>query len=262
MLIDLTGKNALVCGSTQGMGKAIALQLAASGASITLFARSEEKLKQVLKELPSAIGQHHQFLVADFLNPDEVNEKVLNLVSDGKTIHIVINNTGGPAPGTALDANVADYLKGFNAHLISYQHIVQTVVPGMKKAGYGRIINIISTSVKVPIAGLGVSNTIRGAVASWAKTLASELAQFGITVNNILPGYTNTGRLESLFEKRAKEAGITREEYTKQAMSVIPARRLADPKETAYAVTFLASAQAAYITGINLPVDGGNTPCL
>jgi 3-oxoacyl-[acyl-carrier protein] reductase len=262
MLIDLTGKNALVCGSTQGIGKAVALQLAESGATVTLFARNEEKLKQVLKELSTAKGQKHRLLVADFLISGEVKEIIVNLVSDGKSFDIVINNTGGPAPGTALDADVADYLKGFNAHLVSYQHILQAIVPGMKKAGYGRIINIISTSVKVPIPGLGVSNTIRGAVAGWAKTLASELAPYGITVNNILPGNIKTGRLDLIFEKRAADAGISVQEYTKQAKSGIPVRRLADPSEIAYAVAFLASAQSAYITGINLPVDGGSTPCL
>jgi 3-oxoacyl-[acyl-carrier protein] reductase len=262
MLIDLAGKKALVCGSTQGIGKAVALQLAASGASVTLFARNEEKLKQVINELPSKKGQDHHYLVADFLEPEEVREKVAGQVAVGNTFGIIINNTGGPAPGTALDASIVDYMKGFNAHLISYQHIVQALVPGMKKAGYGRIINIISTSVKVPIPGLGVSNTIRGAVAGWAKTLAAELAPYGITVNNILPGNIKTGRLDLIFEKRASDAGITAEEYTRQAKAGIPARRLADPSEIAYAAAFLASPQAAYITGINLPVDGGSTPCL
>ncbi len=191
-----------------------------------------------------------------------MKEQINNFIRGGKTIHIVVNNTGGPAPGTAIDASPEDYLKGFNAHLISYQHIVQAAVPGMKKAGYGRFINIISTSVKAPIPGLGVSNTIRGAVANWAKTLSVELAPFGITVNNILPGNIDTTRLKAIFEKRAKDAGITLEAYTKQALTTIPVRRLADPREAGWAVTFLASDKAAYINGINLPVDGGFTPGL
>ncbi|HLF33640.1 MAG TPA: SDR family oxidoreductase [Cyclobacteriaceae bacterium] len=262
MLIDLKDKLALVCGSTQGIGKASALQLAESGASVILFARNEEKIKQVVNELSTSRGQSHQYLVADFLDPEKVKEQIHNIIGSGKIIHIVVNNTGGPAPGTAIDADPADFLKGFNAHLISYQHIAQAVVPGMKKAGYGRLINIISTSVKAPIQGLGVSNTIRGAVANWAKTLSVELAPFGITVNNILPGNIDTTRLKSIFEKRSKDAGITLESYTKQALATIPARRLADPKEAGWAVTFLASDKASYINGINLPVDGGFTPGL
>ncbi len=262
MIIDLSGKNALVGGSTQGIGKAAAIQLAESGASITLFARDESKLKKVINELPQKPGSNHDYLVADFQDNTDVKEKITDKIRQSKIYHIVINNTGGPAPGTAAEAETNDFIKGLYAHLISYQHILRAVLPGMKTERYGRIINIISTSVKVPIQGLGVSNTVRGAVASWAKTLATELAPFGITVNNILPGFTNTSRLKVLFEKRAKEAGISVEDYTKQAISLIPARRLAEPAETAYAITFLASHQAACITGINLPVDGGSTPCL
>ncbi len=262
MIIDLKGKNALVCGSTQGIGKAAALQLAESGAAVTLFARDETKLKKVVDELSKNSGAKHDYLLADFQDPDIVKEKISERTELGKVYHIIINNTGGPPPGTAAEADTEDYLKGINAHLIAYQHILKAVLPGMKKEKFGRIINIISTSVKVPIPGLGVSNTVRGAVASWAKTLATELAPYGITVNNILPGFTNTTRLEALFEKRAKDAGISREEYIRSALSLIPARRLAEPAETAYAITFLASIQASYITGINLPVDGGNTPCL
>lgn len=262
MNIDLTGKNALVCGSTQGIGKAIALELATLGANVTLFARDESKLQSLSRELPLSGKQHHDYLVADFFNPEEVKKSVGSRLRDGRIYHILVNNTGGPAPGPILEADAADFLKGFNAHLINNQQLVQYLVPGMKKDGYGRIINVVSTSVRVPIPGLGVSNTIRGAVASWAKTLSNELAPYGITVNNILPGFTDTTRLAALFKRKAEESGITQEAYAEKAKKEIPAQRLADPAETAYAAAFLASPSAGYITGISLPVDGGKIPCL
>jgi 3-oxoacyl-[acyl-carrier protein] reductase len=262
MNIDLTGKNALVCGSTQGIGKAIALELATLGANVTLFSRDESKLQSVSRELPVSGEQHHDFLVADFFNPEEVKKSIEGRLRDGRIYHILVNNTGGPAPGPILEADAGEFLKGFNAHLINNQQLVQYLVPGMKKEEYGRIINVISTSVRVPIPGLGVSNTIRGAVASWAKTLSDELAPYRITVNNILPGFTDTTRLAALFKRKAEEAGITQEAYAEKAKKEIPAQRLADPAETAYAAAFLASPSAGYITGVSLPVDGGKIPCL
>jgi len=262
MNIDLSGKNALVCGSTQGIGKAIALELAALGANVTLFARDESRLRSVRKELPHADPQFHDILAADFFNPAEVRKTIESKIKEGRIYHILVNNTGGPPPGLILDADISEFLKGFNAHLINNQQLVQHLVPGMRKAGYGRIINVISTSVRVPIPGLGVSNTIRGAVASWAKSLSNELASYGITVNNILPGFTDTNRLAALFKRKAEESGMTQEEYAEIAKKEIPVQRLADPSETAYAVAFLASPSAGYITGISLPVDGGKIPCL
>jgi 3-oxoacyl-[acyl-carrier protein] reductase len=262
MDLNLKNKNALVCGSSQGIGKAIAVELAAAGANVTLMARDKDRLKSAISDLDTALGQVHDYLVADFFNSEEVKNIVAQYVSSGKIIHILVNNTGGPAPGTVLDADPARFLEGFNAHLINNQNLVQHVVPGMKKAGYGRIINVISISVKVPIPGLGISNTIRGAVASWAKTLATELGPHGITVNNILPGYTKTGRLDDLFKKKAEEAGISHKEYESQAADKIPAKRLAEPEEMGYAAAFLASPAAGYINGINLPVDGGIVPTL
>ncbi len=193
MDLNLKGKNALVCGSTQGIGKATAIELATLGATVTLLARDEAKLKSTLEELLSSPGQKHNFVVADFNFPERVKVVIDKLVSE-KEIHILINNTGGPPAGQAIDSKPEDFLSAINAHLICGQILVQACVPGMKKNKYGRIVNIISTSVKIPIKGLGVSNTVRGAMASWAKTLSIELASFGITVNNILPGSTKTGR--------------------------------------------------------------------
>jgi len=262
MNIALTGKNALVCGSSQGMGKAIALELAVLGANVTLFARNKSRLTAVLHELDTSQSQKHEILVADFFMPDEVKSAVENKINEGKIYHILVNNTGGPPPGLIIDAEASEFIRGFTAHLINNQQLAQLLVPGMKKEKYGRIINVISTSVKVPIPGLGVSNTIRGAVASWAKTLSNELAPLGITVNNILPGFTDTARLDALFERKASESGMSKAEYAEMAKKEIPARRLADPAETAYAAAFLASPSAGYITGISLPVDGGKIPSL
>jgi 3-oxoacyl-[acyl-carrier protein] reductase len=260
MNLDLTGKNALVCGSTQGIGKAAALELARLGATVFLFARNETKLKETLAELPVPQQQQHNWLAADFNVPDQVG-KVIRDFSARHTLHILVNNTGGPPSGTAIDATIDEYRIAFNSHLICNQLITQAVVPGMKQAGYGRIINIISTSVKMPIRGLGVSNTIRGAVASWAKTLSVELAPYGITVNNVLPGATQTSRLDWLIKSKAEKYGKTEDEIRQEMIAEIPAGRIGLPEEVAAAIAFLATPAAAYINGVSLPVDGGRTGC-
>ena len=260
MNLDLTGKTALVCGSTQGIGKAIAMELAHMGANIVLLARNEGRLQEVQAELP-VNNQKHQYIVADFSDPSQVKEVIDKFVSH-LTIHILINNTGGPAGGQAIDADIDEFRQAFNAHLICNQILVQAVVDGMKKEGYGRIINVISTSVKMPLKGLGVSNTIRGAVASWSKTLATELGIFGITVNNVLPGATMTARLESIITNKAKKTGKTEDEVKETMLLEIPANRFAEAQEIANAAAFLASPAAGYINGINVPVDGGRTGCL
>jgi 3-oxoacyl-[acyl-carrier protein] reductase len=262
MLIDLSGKNAVVCGSTQGIGKAIALQFAASGANVILIARNEEALRKDLREMTTSKKQNHNFIVADFSNPELLFEKIKNFVSENPPVHILINNTGGPKGGEIYKADITEFTDAFRNHIVCNQILVQAVGEGMKKEKYGRIINIISTSVKQPIKNLGVSNTIRAAVANWSKTLAGELAPFGITVNNILPGATKTERLYSIFEARSKADGKSIEEVEKDWLSEIPAGRFAEPEELAYAAAFLASPMAGYINGINLPVDGGRLNCL
>lgn len=257
MIIDLSGKSAIVCGSTQGIGKAIALQFAASGASVTLIARNEEALRNILKELPATKKQNHNFIVADFSQPEILQEKIKNFASENPPVHILVNNTGGPKSGEAYKAPLNEFEEAFKSHLICNQIMVQALGEGMKKEKYGRIINIISTSVKQPIKNLGVSNTIRGAVANWSKTLSLELAPFGITVNNILPGATKTQRLTGIFEAKSKASGISFEEIEKSALGEIPAGRFGEAEELAFAAAFLASPLAGYINGINLPVDGG-----
>ena len=260
MNTDLHGLQALVCGSTQGIGRAIARELAEMGASVCLFARDENKLKKEADELDRRRGQVHGWLCADFDRPEEVGSAVERYLAGVKIVHILVNNSGGPAPGEIINAQPDEFLRAFSRHLLSNQIITQALVPGMIKAGYGRIINVISTSVVVPIPGLGVSNTIRGAVASWAKTLSNELAVYGITVNNILPGLTMTGRLESLIKTRAQDQGISDEEQRNRMLRTIPAGRFADPSEPAALAAFLASPASGYITGTSIRVDGGSTP--
>lgn len=262
MNLDLTGKTALVCGSSQGMGKAIANQLASQGANVVLFARNKDSLTSVYQNLDSTQGQHHHILVSDFSDIEQVKATLADFINSGKTIEIVINNTGGPAPGPAHDANSDDFIAAFSQHLICNHEIMKQVLPGMQNSGYGRIINVISTSVKQPLTGLGVSNTVRGAVANWAKTLANELGQYNITVNNVLPGATNTKRLDAIIKNKAAKQGISEEQMAEKEKSIIPMRRFGEASEFADVVGFLASSAASYVTGINLPVDGGRTTCL
>jgi len=261
MNLDLSDKTALVCGSTQGLGYASAAELALLGCTVVLMARNEEKLKTALQTLDRSKGQQHQYLVADFSDTTVVKTAIDNFVKN-QPIHILVNNTGGPPGGAALSAKAEEFLTAFNNHLINNHNLVQAVVPGMKAAGFGRIINIISTSVKNPIAGLGVSNTIRAAVANWAKTLATELGPFGITVNNVLPGFTKTVRADYVIASKAKTANKTEDEVMKELVAEIPAGRIGRPEEFGAAVAFLCSPAAAYINGINLPVDGGRLGCL
>lgn len=258
MDLKLDGKNAVVCGSTQGIGKAAAYELALLGADITLIARDEKKLKAVAKDLPTPLGQKHDYLVADFNFPDQLQAGLEKHFSR-ETFHILVNNTGGPPPGNAIDSKADEYIKAFTNHLLCNQVLVQALVPGMRKSQYGRIINIISTSVKIPIKGLGVSNTIRGAVANWSKTLSLELGPYGITVNNILPGAIMTGRLETLLKNRAKKGGKTVDEIRKDMIGEIPVGRIGDAAEVASMIAFLSSPAAAYINGVSIPVDGGRT---
>ena len=262
MDLNLNGKNALVCGSSQGIGKAVSEELASLGASVTLFARNEETLNEVRGSLDLTKGQQHKVLVADFAEPKQVETAVKTYLKDNPPIHILVNNTGGPAPGPAHQAGEDAYLAAFKLHLLTNQVLVQNILPGMQAASFGRIINIISTSVKQPLDGLGVSNTIRGAVANWAKTLANELGVYGITVNNVLPGATQTARLQAILESKAKKQGKALAQLVEEEKARIPLRCFGKAEDLGAAVGFLASPAASYITGINLPVDGGRTSCL
>ncbi|HUR11392.1 MAG TPA: SDR family oxidoreductase [Flavitalea sp.] len=261
MNISLKGKTAIVCGSTQGIGLAIAKEFALSGANCILFARNEEKLKQVISNLDKSNDQHHDFKVVDFSDTALVKQVIMEIVN-ARSVEILVNNTGGPAPGPILESEESAFVDAFNQHLICNQILTQAVIPGMKKAGYGRIINIISTSVKIPLKNMGVSNTIRGAVASWAKTMSYELGAFNITVNNILPGFTMTQRLESLIGTNAKRRGVSEEVIRAEMINDIPMKRFGQASELAAVAAFLASPAASYVNGVSIPVDGGKTGSL
>jgi len=256
MDLDLSGKHALVCGGSAGIGRATAHELALLGASVTVSSRSVDALQTVVSALPTGTGQRHGWIVADAGKTDALREQVKALVDD-RPVQILVNNSGGPPGGAAHAAQLADFLDAFNQHLIANQVMVQAVLPAMRAAGWGRIVNVISTSVKEPIAGLGVSNTVRGAVASWAKTLSRELAGEGITVNNVLPGYTETGRIEQIVNSRVRNTGQSPEDIRAAMRADVPAGRFATPAETGGVIAFLCSPAAAYINGVSLAVDGG-----
>ena len=254
--MNLENKTAVVCGASQGIGLASAQHLAGLGARVIIIARNAQKLESAQQTLEEP--SRHAYVVADFSKPDLVKAQI-EAIASTETIHILVNNTGGPAGGPIVDAQPEAFLKTFEQHLICNQLLSQAVLPGMKKAGYGRIINVISTSVKQPLSGLGVSNTIRGAVASWAKTWANEVGIHGVTVNNVLPGATNTSRLDEIISSKSHKSGQTKEAIRLQMAAAVPMNRTGDPEEIARAIAFLASPSASYISGINLPVDGGRT---
>lgn len=257
MNLNLENKHALVCGGSKGIGAAMASALAQEGANVTLVSRNEEKLKAQLHTL---MGTGHSYRIADLNEPSDLDHLVQGLANE--PVDIVINNTGGPAPGPISDADAGEFQSALNRHLYASHAIMQAVLPYMKQQLFGRFINVISTSVKIPIPGLGVSNTTRAAMASWAKTLSNEVAPYGITVNNILPGAVDTSRLNDIIQNIANKSG-EHPEHTAEAMKkTIPAGRFGRPDELGDLAAFLASDKAAYITGVSIPVDGGRTGSL
>jgi len=262
MDLSLVGRRALVCGASQGIGKAIALELAANGASVTVLARTQSALDAVLAALPTTADQHHTSIAVDMTDEVALLTAVHNAVDNGGAFHILVNNTAGPAGSPLVDSPVESLRNAFGQHILTAHQLTKILVPGMTACGYGRIINIISTSVKIPIDGLGVSNTIRGAMASWSKTMANELAPRGITVNNVLPGATETDRLQAIIERNARAKGQSEDAVRVHMVAEIPVGRFAQPSEIANAVGFLASPSASYITGTSIIVDGGRTRSL
>ncbi|WP_109830752.1 SDR family oxidoreductase [Reichenbachiella versicolor] len=262
MKIVLKGKKALVCGSTSGIGLATARQLAQLGASIVLFARNEEKLKVTVESLPTPEEQLHEYLVADFSNPSSVEEAIDDYLSSNDAPTILVNNTGGPAPGKLIEEDYQKFNDTFQAHIQNNHYLAKALVPKMKEVSFGRIINIISTSVYMPIPGLGVSNTTRAAVAGWAKTLSIELGSFGITVNNVLPGLTATARLDSIIESTMADSGQPRSVVETDMNKATPAGRFGKPEEVGAVAAFLATDSAAYVNGVSIPVDGGRSGCI
>ncbi len=262
LTLPLQGRCAFVGGASKGIGRATAELLAQRGATVIVLARSEKTLEAVVGGLDRRAGQEHAYVVGDVSNPDSIFTWVKNRVNNISPIHIVVNNSGGPPGGLLVESPVAELQQAFQNHVLFSHQLMQILVPGMRKTGIGRFINIISTSVKQPIEGLGVSNTVRGAMASWAKTLATELGPDGITVNNVLPGATSTDRLEAIIQRRAAESGATANDVRAELTAEIPIGRFATPQEIAAAVAFLASDEAAYITGTSILVDGGRTRAL
>ncbi|MFY0627226.1 MAG: SDR family oxidoreductase [Reichenbachiella sp.] len=259
MELSLSGKSAFVCGSTDGIGKACALEIAALGANVVLVARNENKLNGVIQELSKKEGQVHQYIVSDFSQPEILKEKTALFLRTNESPVILVNNTGGPSPGELIEEDYTKMEKTFQAHIHCNHLLAQALVPGMRAKGYGRIVNVISTSVYQPIAGLGVSNTTRGAVASWAKTLSLELGKYGITVNNVLPGLTRTSRLDNLIKSKANDANVSFEKMEEIMNSDTPLGRVGSPSEIANMISFLVSPAAAYVNGVSIPVDGGRT---
>jgi 3-oxoacyl-[acyl-carrier protein] reductase len=258
MNLSLEGKYAVICGSTQGIGLAVAEELALLGANCTLIARNEEALQNAVQTLDISLRQQHSYLVADFSEPETVKRAIEDHVGS-HTVHILVNNSGGPPSGPITDAKEDEFIEAFNQHLVCNHILSQAVIPSMKKEKFGRIVNIISTSVKIPLKNLGVSNTIRGAVASWAKTMANELGQFNITVNNILPGLTSTKRLSTLIDTMARKGNTVVEAVEKNMLNEVPMKRFAEASEIAAVAAFLASPAASYVNGASIPVDGGRT---
>lgn len=256
MNISLKNKKALVGGSSAGIGKAIAEQLAASGASVTLMSHSEEKLQRIVAALPTDQGQQHQYLAVDY-NDFKDYQKIISKFFKTNSVDILVNNTQGPSAGSALEKKVVDYQKAFDLLFKTAVYTAELALPAMIQHNWGRIINVVSVSVKEPLSYLALSNSIRAAVTTWAKSLANDVGKHHITVNNVLTGYFDTDRIAQLNSKKAEQLGIEPSEVLKEMESKVPVQRIGDPKEYGYLAAFLASENASYITGTNIPIDGG-----
>ena len=256
MNITLLNKKALVGGSSGGIGKAIAQQLAESGASVTLMSHSEEKLHHIVAELPTDQGQQHQYLAVDFNNFKDY-KKVISTYFENNTVDILVNNTQGPSAGSALEKKVDDYQEAFDLLFKTVVFTTELALQSMMQKNWGRIINVASVSVKEPLSYLALSNSIRAAVVTWAKSLATDVGKHNITVNSVLTGYFDTDRIAQLNAKKAEQLGVEQSQVRKDMESRVALQRIGNPKEYGYLATFLASDNAAYITGTNIPIDGG-----
>ena len=256
MNISLKGKNALIGGSSRGLGYAVARQLAISGASVTLMSRNEKKLKEIIANLENETKIKHNYLIVDFNNFDSYEEKISTFLSNNP-IDILVNNTQGPKPGDVESLSIDDYQNAFDLLFKSVVHTTSSALPYMKKNSWGRVLNMVSISVKEPLSYLALSNTIRGSVVTWAKTLANDVASDNITVNNILTGYFKTERIEELNFEKAKKLNISIDQVFDTMKNQVPMKRIGNPEEFGYLASFLCSDKASYITGINIPIDGG-----
>ncbi len=249
-------RHALVCGASSGIGRGAALALAGRGLDVTVLARSEDKLRALVPELLAAGASGARYAVADHDDRAGLGRAVERLLAAHGPVHVLVNNSGGPPPGAILEASDDDFLTAFGRHLLANHLLVRSTLPGMREAGWGRIVNVISISVYEPLPNLGVSNTVRAAVAAWAKTLSRELPP-GITVNNVLPGLTATDRLFSLIDQLAEQTGQSADAIRDAWRSGVPEGRIGRVEELGEVIAFLASDAASYVRGVSIPVDGG-----
>lgn len=253
---SLHARHALVCGASAGIGRATAVTLAELGAGVTILARSAAKLEALRPQLLEAGAAKVHVLVADLDDAATLTERVRPWLETHGPAHILVHNTGGPPAGRLLEAQPRALLAAFTRHVLSAHRLVQLLIPGMQEEGYGRIVNVLSTSVREPIDLLGVSNTIRAAMAGWAKSLSRELPP-GITINNVLPGYTSTDRLAELARSTSRRRGLAVEDIEAEWRQMTPEGRLGKPEEIAAAIAFLVSPAASFVRGVSLAVDGG-----
>lgn len=256
MIIDLTGKNALIGGSSKGIGKAIAERLAASGASVTLMARSEDLLKKIVAQLDTSLGQKHQYVVVDFSNYSLFAVQIEHFFKNN-TIDILINNTQGPAAGGAIEKSIDDYQTAFDLLFKCAVKTTSLALDHMRSQQWGRIVNIASISVREPLNYLALSNSLRAALVTWAKSLSMDIAADNITINNTLTGYFDTERIAQLNAQKAKKINVPIEKVRSAMEAQVPMQRIGRAEEYANLVCFLVSEQASYITGTNIPIDGG-----
>jgi len=255
--LGLKNKIALVCGSSKGLGKATAKCLALEGASVILCSSNPDNLQKAKRDIQEVSTAEVTAISANLSEHDDVSRLIEILFKQYSCIDILVNNTGGPPPGKFEELSIDAWRKAYEAMFVSAVMLTQSVLPGMKSQRWGRILNITSIAVKQPVENLILSNSIRAGITGFARTLANEVASFGITVNNILPGFTRTERLVNLAEETAGRKGVSIEEAYQTWVKDIPMNRLGEPEEFGNVVAFLASERASYVTGASITVDGG-----
>lgn len=258
MDFQIKNKTAIVCASSQGLGKAAALELASEGVNLVISSRNEETLLSVKKEIETSTNAKIVSIVADLNKPKDIDNLYAKANSELGPIDILINNAGGPPPSNFDSLNDEDWLKAFNLTMMSSIRLSKLVLPDMKERNWGRIINISSVSVKTPVPGLFLSNSLRMGVLGWSKALSDEVAPKGVTVNSVCPGSTRTARITNIFQSQSEAMGKTIEEIESHAAANIPMLRIGEPKELAALIAFLASERASYMTGLAIQVDGGS----
>ena len=260
MKLNLKNKNAIVCASSQGLGKAAALDLAEEGVNLAICSRDQDKINKVKEEIHQKINSEIKVIAlkVDLDSPDEIQAFYKQVENDLGSVDILVNNNGGPPPSTFEQLSDDDWLKAFNSTMMSCLRLSKLVIPNMKKNAWGRIINISSVSVKTPVNGLFLSNSLRMGVLGWAKALSDELAPHGVTVNTVCPGYTRTERVEAILETQSNSSGLKKEEIEKSIAENIPMKRVGEAEDLAGLITFLASEKADYMTGLAIQVDGGS----